>query len=256
FITTVLDPAPGEDTPETAIDVRALLAEAADTAGEGPVPVVDDWTAGRYGFGRQDRFAVLTGGAGALMCALNASRAAGAALVMPDEAATASPAALIGWLRDTPVTVLHLTGPQLRDLAAHDVRLPSLRRVFLDNDGRLTSHDVELVRRMAPSCRITALYRLDAAGRPLAAFDVPDDWSPRTAPLRVPLGTEVSGTRAELLNPAGLPVAPGEIGEIRAASRSTGDLGRRLPDGTLWFAGTAGTRNGQRDAVEDQRSPR
>jgi len=247
FITTVLDPAPGEDTPETAIDVRALLAEAADTAGEGPVPVVDDWTAGRYGFGRQDRFAVLTGGAGALMCALNASRAAGAALVMPDEAATASPAALIGWLRDTPVTVLHLTGPQLRDLAAHDVRLPSLRRVFLDNDGRLTSHDVELVRRMAPSCRITALYRLDAAGRPLAAFDVPDDWSPRTAPLRVPLGTEVSGTRAELLNPAGLPVAPGEIGEIRAASRSTGDLGRRLPDGTLEFAGTAGTRT---DLVE------
>src|SRR5690606_13178855 len=57
FPTTLLGRAPGEDTPETAIDVRALLAEAADTAGEGPVPVVDDWTAGRYGFGRQDRFA-------------------------------------------------------------------------------------------------------------------------------------------------------------------------------------------------------
>ncbi|MCH0563661.1 MULTISPECIES: non-ribosomal peptide synthetase [unclassified Streptomyces] len=252
FITTVLDPAPAGDTPEGAIDVRALLGDTVDgagAAGEGPVPVEADWTLGRYDLGRQDRFAVLSGGSGALMSAFNASRAVGAALVMPDEATAGDPGALCDWLRDTPVTVLHLTPPQLRDLAAHGARLPSLRHVFLDNDGRLTSHDVELARRVSPSCRVVALYRVGATGRPLAAFDVPDGWSPETAPLRVPLGTEVDGSRAELLGAGGQPVVPGEIGEIRSGTRRTGDLGRRLPDGTLEFAAAAGTRTDLVEAV-------
>ncbi|MEU9332331.1 amino acid adenylation domain-containing protein [Streptomyces sp. NPDC048290] len=249
LITTVLDPAPGDDTPEGAIDVRQLLGEVAGPAGDAAVPAVADWTLGRYGLGPRDRFAVLQDGSGALMCAFHASRAAGGTLVVPDGTATKDPGALAAWLRDTPVTVLYLTAPQLRDLAAHEVRLPALRRVFLAHDGRLTAHDVELARRVAPSCGVSALYRVGATGRPLAVFDVPDGWSAETAPLRVPLGTALDGSGTEVMDAAGRPVAPGEIGEIRSAAGRTGDLGRRLPDGTLEFAAAAGSRTDLVEAV-------
>ncbi|MFF4832711.1 amino acid adenylation domain-containing protein [Streptomyces sp. NPDC001315] len=239
FITTVLDPDPSDDTPEGAIDVRALLRDATGDAAALPAPA-EDWAAGRYDLGPEDRFAVLSGGSGQLLSAFGTSLTAGATLAVPDEATAGDPEALADWLRSTSVTVLHLTPPQLRDLAAHDPLLPSLRYVFLDNDGRLTSHDVALVRGMSSACRVVGLYRVTAMGRPLAVCDVPDTWSPETAVLRVPMGTEVEGARAELLNAAGQPVAVGEVGEIRHGARRTGDLGRRLPDGTLEFAGTSG----------------
>ncbi|MGV9426186.1 amino acid adenylation domain-containing protein [Streptomyces sp. NPDC003656] len=243
FIATVLDPAPGEDTPQGAIDVRALL----EAPGDGVVPVEEDWTLGRYDLGRQDRFTVLSGGSGAMMSAFNASRAAGATLVVPDDAVAGDPVALSAWLRDSGISVLYLTPPQLRELAAHGARLPALRHVFVDNDARLISHDVELARRVSASCRVVALHRVAATGRPLAAFDVPDGWSPETAPLRVPLGARVDGSPVELSGAAGHPVAPGEIGEIRSDARHTGDLGRLLPDGTAEFAVASGTRG---DLVE------
>lgn len=247
FISAVLDPDPAEDTPDGAIDVRALLQ---GTAGEAPtawaVPEAD-WTAGRYDLGPRDRFAVLSGGSGHLLCAFHASLGAGGTLALPDEATTADPDALTEWLRSTSVTVLHLTPPQLRALAAHDGRLPSLRYVFLTNDGGLLSHDVDLAHRMAPLCRVVCLYRMTATGRPLAVHDIPTTWSPETVLLRVPVGTAVDGPRAELVNTAGRPLAVGEVGEIRIGTRRTGDLGRLLTDGTLEFVGSLGVR---RDPVE------
>ncbi|MFE9257354.1 amino acid adenylation domain-containing protein [Streptomyces sp. NPDC006879] len=247
FISAVLDPDPSEDTPESAVDVRALLAQVDGGAADRPMPEEADWTLGRYDLGPEDRFAVLSGGSGPVLSAFNASRAAGATLVVPDRSTTGDPRALYDWLRRTSVTVLHLTAPQLRGLAAHGGPLPSLRYVFLENDGRLTSQDVELVHSLARPNGVVALYGLSTTGRPLAAFDLPEGWRAQTAPLRVPVGTEAGGSRLELLNRGGQPVAPGEIAEIRFAGRPTTDLGRRLPDGTVEFAVAAGTRS---DPVE------
>jgi acyl carrier protein len=57
---------------------------------------------------------------------------------------------------------------------------------------------------------------------------VPDDWRPDTAPVRVPLGTGLQAA------------AVGEIAEIRAGDRPTGDLGRRWADGTVEYVRRVG----------------
>jgi acyl carrier protein len=71
------------------------------------------------------------------------------------------------------------------------------------------------------------------SGRPLAVFEVPDSWNARSAPLRMPLGEPLDGEPVELLNPAGLTAATGELGRICFGGRPTGDFGRRRPDGTV-----------------------
>jgi amino acid adenylation domain-containing protein len=216
-----------------AVDVGELLRRAAErtdqTAGAAQA-------SGRTG---DDRLAVVTGGAGLTMCAMSAALAADAVLAVADEATAADSEALATWLRDTAATSVYLTGPLLRRLAAQPagIVLPLLQHAFLDNRGDLTAHDVVQMRRLAPGCRVTALYRPTAEGAPLAAYEVPRTWSPSAAPLRVPIGRELAGPPAILLNSAGRPAAVGEAGELCVGTVRTGDLARRRPDGLLEFAG-------------------
>lgn len=231
----VFDPKPAAGAGGAVVDVGELLRRATGN----PDQTAD--TAEVPGLTGDDRLAVVTGNAGLTMCALSTAMAADAVLAVAGEATADDPDALATWLRDTAATSVYLTGPVLRSLAAHPagIVLPLLQHAFLDNRGDLTAHDVEQLRRLAPGCRVTALYR-PAEGSPLAVYEVPPTWSSSTAPLRVPIGRELAGRPVVLLNPAGRPAAVGEAGELCAGSVRTADLVRRRPDGLLEFAGVRG----------------
>lgn len=212
-------------------------------------------TAGSSGLTGDDRVAVLTGDPGLAMCARSSALATGAVLAVADEATLHDAEALVTWLRDLAATAIYLAAPLLRTLGSHPPGpvLPLVRHAFLDNRGDLTAHDVELVRQLAPGCRVVALYRPAAAGAPLAAYEVPAAWSPSTAPLRVPIGRLVTGRPASLLNPAGRPAAVGEVAELWLDGVRTGDAVRRRPDHLLEFAGLAaagGPAAGSADLLE------
>jgi non-ribosomal peptide synthetase component F/acyl carrier protein len=230
-ITTVLDPdeigtAPGGDADEP----RAHEEQA-----------TQDWALRRFDLGRDDRFAVLSGSPAHMTSALCSALSAGAMLAIPDHAAISDIGLLIRWLESERISVVYLNPPLLRALAAHDPapRLPLLRYAFTGNDDELTSQDVAALNRISASCRCVAVYGVARTGQPLAFYAVADTWRPESAPLRVPLGTTGDGPQATLLNAAGQPAATGEVGEICSAALPTGDLGRRLPDGTLERSGRA-----------------
>ena len=158
-----------------------------------------------------------------------AALAAGTALLLADHSYPAA------WLRGTSATAIYLTPPVLRALA--EPLPPTVRHVFVHHRGDLLAHDVALLRRLAPAARVVALYRLTQTGQPLAVHVVPEAWSARTAPLRVPIGA-LCGTAA-LLGPAGRPTAPGEVGELHLGTVPTGDKARRRPDGEIEYAAPA-----------------
>jgi amino acid adenylation domain-containing protein len=184
--------------------------------------------------GAGDRVAIVGEHAGLLSFV----RSAGAAALLPDEATTSDPDALVTWLRNCGATAVFLPAPLLRSLEPDraGIASPLLRLVLLDNRGDLTAHDVGRARRLAPGCRVVALYRPAAGAAPVAGYAVPDAWSPSSAPLRVPAGTELSGRLAALRNPAGRPAAIGEVGHLWVDGVRTAELVRRRPDHVLELA--------------------
>lgn len=149
----------------------------------------------------------------------------------------------VDWLRSSAVEEVYLTAPMLRAIGRRQQpELPALRRVFVDNRGDLLAHDVEVLRRLWPGRQCVGVYRAGADRRPVATFAVPDGWRDRTAPLRVPLGTAVSGVEVpvEVRRSSGELAANCEVGEIWRGRERTGDLGRWLPDGTLEFVARRG----------------
>jgi non-ribosomal peptide synthetase component F/acyl carrier protein len=247
-VSAVLDVSPVGEVPEGTMDLRALLWDEADpfrTSQEGaagsPLPS-RDWAVERFRLSGNDRFTVLSRLSGHLLSALSGAFNAGATLVLPEHSFTDDTSALITWLQANSISVVYVTPPILRAIAAQSPRpqLPALRYAFIDNSGELISHDIEALRRLSATCRCVGIYRVGRDGRPLAAYAVPDNWKPETAPLRVPLGTELEDTPARLLHPSGQPGAIGEVAEISVGSYRTGDLGRRWADGTLEFVGRLG----------------
>jgi acyl-CoA synthetase (AMP-forming)/AMP-acid ligase II len=237
-ISAVLDAAPVGDAPEGTVDLGAVLRGPDDPGAPvtppAAAPAGTDWAVERFGLCADDRLAVLSPQPARLLAAVSTAYAAGAALVLPaDPAADAD--ALVSWLHERRITVLHVNPPLLRALAAARHPLPALRHVFVDNAGDLIAHDVELVRRLAPAGRCVGVYGADGAGRPLAAHAVPEDWDLATAPLRVPLGHTVTDPPLRLVTSSGAAAAVGEVAEISVGDRPTGDLGRRRPDGIVEF---------------------
>ena len=240
----VLDPVPAQAARCGTTDVRALLRQVADWApDEGPdLPAEPaDWAAGRFGLTADDRFAVLSDDPRMLMSAMGTAMSVGGMLFVADDAMLTDPDALVEWLRSTSVTAMYLAPPLLRTLEIRGCQpaVPQLRYAFLPNAGDLTAHDVTRARQLAPGCRVITVYRLDETGQPFAAYEVPANCPPETTPLRIPLGSEVSGP-AVLLNPAGQPAATGEVAELCLGTARTGDLVRRRPDHLLEFAGRSG----------------
>ena len=247
-VSAVLDCGPAGEVPDGTMDFRAILRDDADQVPCGPDDATGspapagDWAVERYDLGGTDRFAVLSSLPHHLMSALSSTFTAGATLVLPERRLVGDPGGLLSWLHDNSVSVAYLSPPVLRAIAARapERQLPTLRYVFVENEGETVCHDIDAVRRLSATCRCVALYHVDRTGLPLAAFQVPDDWEPEAAPLRIPLGSELPGSSARLLHPAGQPAATGEVGEICFGEFRTGDLGRRWSEGTLEFVAGLG----------------
>jgi amino acid adenylation domain-containing protein len=247
-VLTVLDVSPASDVAEGTLDLSTLFgnhADAVQTVREvapGSRGPVCDWAVERFQFGGDDRFTVLSPRPGHLLSALSSAFCAGAALVLPERSLAGDIAALITWLQANAISVIYVNPPIIRAIAAQAPRpyLPALRYVFVDNSGELISHDINALRKLSATCRCVGVYRVGQDGRPLAMYAVPDDFQPQTAPLRVPLGTDLADNPAQLRHSGGQPAAIGEVAEICFGSYRTGDLGRRWPDGTLEFVGKLG----------------
>ncbi|HEV2087126.1 MAG TPA: phosphopantetheine-binding protein, partial [Cryptosporangiaceae bacterium] len=182
-----------------------------------------------------DRIAALTHHPGHLVSAVTNAVAAGGTLFVPPTFTTGD---ISGWFRDNAITVVFLSSPQLRALTGG---LPALRHAFVDHTGDLLPRDIQRLRELAPACRATTTYRAGRDGRPLATYQLPEDWQPTSAPLRIPLGTELPGNPARLVHPADQPATVGEVAELRFGTHRTGDLARRWTDGTLEYVGRIGT---------------
>ncbi|MFB6909020.1 HemK family protein methyltransferase [Streptomyces bacillaris] len=239
------------------IDLSAVLdrsaAPASDVTASGVLvcdvpssdaPALDVPTGGPFGVTAADRIAVLSSVPGHLPAALGTAFRAGAAFHLPDCSFTVDATAVTEWLRSRAITVLYATPSVLRALAyaPGEPVLSDLALVCVENAGDLLSHDVATLRRLAPTARLVSLYRTRPDGVPRAVHVTPDDWTLRTAPLRVPLGREPAGRRGEVLRPGDRPAAVGELGELCFAGERTGDLGRRWPDGSLEYVCRTGER--------------
>lgn len=170
------------------------------------------------------------------------------------------------WLAGREITVYSSGVTLFRQLAATlapGSTLPSIRRVRLGGEA-VGRREIELFRRVfLPGTRLVFGLGTTETGTITTCSYGHDE----PLPPVVPLGRPAPDVELELLDPAGDPVAPGEIGEVSASgdelfarywrdsdfepsakgapgrrSFRTGDLARRAPDGTLEHHGRAGAR--------------
>jgi amino acid adenylation domain-containing protein len=234
--------AAADDPSRAILDYELSESPEGETAPALPAPALktpSGQAAAAYGLTSGDRVAVLTSDPGLALSARSAALGAGAAVLVPDEATAVDSERLLDWLGDTEATAVFLAAPLARALATDQAAgaLPLLRHAFLRNRGDLTAHDVQQLRRLAPGCRVVTVYQPAALAVPIALYPVPAAWSPRDAPLRVPIGAELGGHEVRLLNAAGRPAAIGELARLRLGDADTGDFVRRRPDLLLEFAG-------------------
>ncbi len=251
-LSTVLDANPPGRPAAATIDLSTIADADADADADVDVDVdlapehpgatgtaPPDWAVERLGLGRDDRCVVLSSRPGYLMSAICSAFSAGATLVIPERSFTVDSGALTEWLRDNDITVAYLDPPILRAMSTQTPlpELPTLSCLVIDNSGDLLPHDIEAIREMAPECRCVSAYRVTADGRPLGCYEVPGGLVAETSPLRVPLGMPLPGMPVVLRRLSGQLAAVGEVAEIWHGADRSGDLGRRLPNGSLAYAG-------------------
>lgn len=229
------------------VDRDAALPPAADTEDPGAHRPDGGFPAAPPGPGAGERVAVLAASSALLRAALSATVAAGATLFLPDHPLTDDADEALTWLTDHEVDVIYTTGAQLRSLAARPAHLDTLRLAVVDTHGDVIAHDVSALRRLSADCRLVTLYRVGDDGRAAGWYEVPEEWSPADAPLRLPLSGGGDGLR--LQHPAGQPAAVGEVAEIWVGSCPTGDLGRRWTHGVVECVGRSGDPRGA-DLIE------
>lgn len=276
-------PAPGE-----AIRVEALggpaakldpgVAYAAVTSGttgrpqvvlgtHAPVVQFLRWQREAFGLREDDRFALLSGlGHDPLLRDVFAPLSIGATLAIPEEEALRDPEALLAWLRDERVSVVHATPGLLRLLlaarGATERGLAGLRLVFAGGDV-LRAGDVRRLRQAAPAARVVNLYGTTETPQGVAFFEAPDPGPESDAAdaRPVPVGRGREGVDLLVLDAGGRLAAIGELGEVGvrtpyltegylgepeltrarfvSGTYRTGDLGRYEPDGAVLLAGRA-----------------
>jgi phenylacetate-coenzyme A ligase PaaK-like adenylate-forming protein/acyl carrier protein len=211
-----------------------------------------------------DRFTLLT--APAFLAAYTAIFGAllNGATLLPFEVKSRGAAKLAAWLREEAVTVYQSTPSLFRVLARNLSpvdRFPQLRFLRLGGEPVLAS-DFELFRNHFEKSAILAnTLGISEAGGNVAYFLMPHDFQPRSHLL--PVGLPSRGREIILMDEAGRPVPPGQLGEIvvrseflasgydgneeltarrfRSSSHGrelwTGDLGRLTPEGWLEHTG-------------------
>jgi amino acid adenylation domain-containing protein len=230
------------------------------------------WLGRRFGFGKRDRFGLLSALAhDPLQRDVFTPLWFGASLHVPDPERIGAPGYMADWVRREGITILNLT-PAMAELlarAAEETRatLPSLRLAFVVGDLFKRS-ELERLQRWAPALACVNLYGATETQRALSFFEVqPGGTGLRPGREALPLGRGYEGVQLLVLNAAGQLAGIGELGEIHVCSRHlargylgdnaltasrflpdpfsangdriyrTGDLGRFLPDGNVEFAG-------------------
>lgn len=189
------------------------------------------------------------------LCAL-----AGAELVLPKGTASARELVALRAAGATVVPVVPTLAGILARLAARD-RRPLSVRLFTNTGAALVGRDVERLRTVFPGAAVVCMYGMSECKRITIADPDEDLAHPAT------VGRALPGTRVWVVDSAGVPLPPGETGEIvaagphvmagyrRAEEQSTqrfrpapdgngpavftGDHGRLDADGRLYFAGRA-----------------
>ncbi|MEL6102757.1 MAG: amino acid adenylation domain-containing protein [Pseudomonadota bacterium] len=185
----------------------------------------------------------------------------GARVAVPPTDVFDLPGAMGCWLAETEVTVANLTPSMLRLLTfGAGSELPLLRRVFTVGET-LRAADVLALRAVAPNAEVINLYGATETQRALAHHRIPPHVTPADP---IPLGTASPGMEVLVLRPDSSPADVGETGAVwiksaylalgylndAAATQAvfqtdldgdrryrTGDMGRRLADGSVVFAG-------------------
>jgi len=237
----------------------------------GPVTHFLPWHEKTFDVGASDRFGLVSGLSYSLLHRdIFTALFLGATLYVPGPNDMESPERLSNWLRQTGITVLHLT-PALGQLlqTVSERILPSLRRVFFAGDV-LTTHDTTMIRKSAPNGKVLNFYGATETQRAVGYYEVPEHISTQARGGRqtIPLGRGIKDVQLLLLTASGQLAGIGELGELYVRSPHlatgyvgddeltqqkfvvkpftkksgdrlfrTGELGRYLPDGNVEWVG-------------------
>jgi amino acid adenylation domain-containing protein len=175
------------------------------------------WQEKKFDLGPTDRFCVLSGLAyNYLQREIFTALWVGATVYMPPPEILQSPNALLDWLQQNEITILHLT-PALGQFLGMSTtaRLLSVRRIFCGGDV-LTKHTLATLRKFAPNAKITNLYGATETQRASGYFEVPESMLSENSNVKeiVPLGRGVEDVQLLLLTLSGKLAGIGEIGEL------------------------------------------
>lgn len=176
-----------------------------------------DWHAQAHGLTASDRFSMLSGlSHDPLLRDVFTPLSIGAAIVMPQAADIADPQRLAPWLRSVGATVVHLTPPLGRIMAAgaskaHD--LPRLRHLFWGGD-QLPRSLVDQIAGLASKARQTNFYGSTETPQAVAAYDCAGP----AAGVAYPVGRGVGGAQLLVVGKGGKLAGVGEVGEVAVRS--------------------------------------
>jgi amino acid adenylation domain-containing protein len=187
------------------------------------------WHVERFGLASSDRFSMLSGlSHDPLLRDVLTPLWIGGSIHMPHERALDSGHALVGWLRQEAVTVMHLT-PPMAELIGQAGRteaeaLASLRYAFFGGD-RLTGMHTAHVRARAPQARCVNFYGATETPQAMGCHEVDGGEHPPAASY--PVGEGIDGVQLLVVNAANQLAGVGELGEIcvRTPYLSRGYLG-------------------------------
>jgi amino acid adenylation domain-containing protein len=206
-------------------DSPAYVAFTSGTTGQpkgvlcrhGPMTHFLPWQEKRFDLGPTDRFCVLSGLAyNYLQREIFTALWAGATVYMPSPEILQSPNALMDWLQQNEITILHLT-PALGQFLGMSTAavLLSARRIFCGGDV-LIKRTLAVLRKVAPNAKITNLYGATETQRASGYFEIPEDMLSDKSKDKevVPLGRGVEDVQLLLLTQNGSLAGIGEIGEL------------------------------------------
>lgn len=241
--------------------------------GEAPLTTFFDWYAEEFSLATDDRFAVLAGlGHDPLLRELLLPLWLGATACLPDTTALSTPESTVRWLAREECTVVQLTPPRARLLAAAGraagLAVPSVRLVALGG-AAVSASDHDVVRALFPRARVVSLYGTTETPQGVSVVDLAGESGDRG--VRPPLGAGSPSAELLVLAPDERVTAVNQVGEVGVRSPHlalgylsqpeltaarfrpdpdgqagvglylTGDRGRYRPDGTVEFLGRADT---------------
>lgn len=237
---------------------------------EEPVAHFFDWQAQRFGLGLDDRVSVLSGlSHDPLLRDVLMPLWTGASSWYPPDDVYQAPGSLYEWLRESEMSVLHLT-PSLGQLllnipSSYGIpRLPHLQHVFFGGEP-LHRGLVDRFRSLAPQARVVNFYGATETPQVMAFHVIEPGEASKVADSElIPIGKGIDGVDLLVLDADGQPCRTGESGELclrtsfraarvesievppmdqspghRAKESSaadvyrTGDFGRQLPGGEV-----------------------